>query len=278
MGGHAGGMSRRLLAWPLWGLTTAVATTVCWAGVSVVTASITASHTPALPASEVHAALAAPVPPEGREPGTSALLGPRSAAGPSGAALAAAPPSIDGHALAGPSGPAGTGAPALPPASVAQSSAGSAPIPPLPAEVGSPAPPAASPPVVTPPPVVSSPVAPPPAPAGSGSGAGSGAGAGHGDDGTGSTSSSTPPSSTAQSQAASGPVGATFSTSGGTVTVSCQGSTISLISASPADGYTLAVRSSGPQFVDVDFNGQPSGSAVRAFCNRNGQPTRITDE
>jgi hypothetical protein len=121
--------------------------------------------------------------------------------------------------------------------------------------------------------VVSSPV-PPPAPAGSGAGAG----AGHGDDGTSSTSSSTAPSSTAQSQAASGPVGATFSSSGGTVTVACQGSTISLISASPADGYTLAVRSSGPQFVDVDFNAQPSGSAVRAFCNRNGQPTRITDE
>jgi hypothetical protein len=59
--------------------------------------------------------------------------------------------------------------------------------------------------------------------------------------------------------------------------VSCQGATISLISASPADGYTLAVRSSGPQFVDVDFNAAASGSAVRAQC-RNGQPTRVTDE
>ena len=53
-------MSRRLLIGSLWGFTTAVATTVCWAGVSVVTASITAAHSPAIPAKAVHAALTIP--------------------------------------------------------------------------------------------------------------------------------------------------------------------------------------------------------------------------
>jgi hypothetical protein len=61
------------------------------------------------------------------------------------------------------------------------------------------------------------------------------------------------------------------------VTVSCQGSTISLVSASPANGYTLTVRNSGPTDVDVGFNGQPNSSVVRATC-RNGQPVRVTDE
>jgi hypothetical protein len=267
-------MSRRLLAWPLWGITTAVATTVCWAGVSVVTASITATHTPALPARDIHAALDAPVPPEGREPGTSALSGPQTTAALPGVAAppgsVAAPASLGGRSPATAGGPTGTPAPS-PPAIAQSSSAGNGPIPPLAAAVGSPAPPPASPPVVAPPSVLNNP-GPPPAPASSGTGADSG------DNSTSSSSTSTSPSSTPQSPAGSGPIGATFSTQGGTVTVSCQGSTISLVSASPADGYTLAVRSSGPQFVDVDFNGQPSGSAVRAYCNRNGQPTRITDE
>ena len=87
----------------------------------------------------------------------------------------------------------------------------------------------------------------------------------------------TAPPAPPPSQAGSAPVNATFSISGGTVTVSCQGSTISLVSASPSNGYTLSVRNSGPIDVDVDFNGQPNGSAVQATC-RNGQPVRITDE
>ena len=49
-------MSHRTLLWALWGGTTALATTVCWAGVSVVTPAITAGHSPAMPPSQVRAA------------------------------------------------------------------------------------------------------------------------------------------------------------------------------------------------------------------------------
>ena len=70
---------------------------------------------------------------------------------------------------------------------------------------------------------------------------------------------------------------ATFTTSGGSVTVSCEGSTISLVSASPADGYTLDVGSSGPTFVDVEFHaGASEGPEVHATC-KNGQPTSFID-
>jgi hypothetical protein len=55
-------MNRRLVAWSLWGLTTAAATGVCWAGVSVVTTSITTAHSPAIPDEEVHQELVAPAP------------------------------------------------------------------------------------------------------------------------------------------------------------------------------------------------------------------------
>jgi hypothetical protein len=266
-------MSRRLLVWSAWGLTTAVATTVCWAGVSVVTASITPAQRPALPASEVHAALSAPAPPEGREPNTSLFGGTLSPVGAAGAPTA--PPTGGVPASAPTPAPvAPLAAAAPPPPTVAQASRGEAP---LPAPVISPAPPPASPPVVAPAPAVTSPPPSPPS--------GQASGSGHSDDvggssSTSSTSSSAPQSqsSAPQGQSSTAPVVATFSTSGGTVTVSCQASAISLISASPADGYTLAVRSSGPLVVDVDFNGQPSASAIRAVCNRSGQPVKITDE
>jgi hypothetical protein len=60
-------MNRRLMAWSLWGLTTAAAATgVSWAGVSVVAPSITTAHSPAIPEREVHQELVAPAPPERR--------------------------------------------------------------------------------------------------------------------------------------------------------------------------------------------------------------------
>ena len=49
------------------------------------------------------------------------------------------------------------------------------------------------------------------------------------------------------------PVSATFSTSGGTVTASCQASTVDPVSASQPDGNTVAVLSPGPSDVEVDF-------------------------
>ena len=70
---------------------------------------------------------------------------------------------------------------------------------------------------------------------------------------------------------------ATFAPRAGTVTVSCQGPVISLVSASPADGSTLTVRSSGPTFVSVDFSTGPDDVSVHASC-QNGQPVGFVDE
>ena len=57
-------MNRRLVHWSLGIATTAVAIGVCFAGISVLTPSVTASHSPAVPAREVHERhVVAPPPP-----------------------------------------------------------------------------------------------------------------------------------------------------------------------------------------------------------------------
>jgi hypothetical protein len=68
-----------------------------------------------------------------------------------------------------------------------------------------------------------------------------------------------------------------FHTGGGTLTVECQGSTISLVSASPANGYTLTVHSSGPTSVSLDFSNPPQVWSVHVTC-QNGQPVAFIDE
>jgi hypothetical protein len=69
----------------------------------------------------------------------------------------------------------------------------------------------------------------------------------------------------------------TFNTGGGTLTVECQGSTISLLSATPANGYILTVHSSGPTSVSLDFSEQTEDWSVHATC-QNGQPFAFIDE
>ena len=69
----------------------------------------------------------------------------------------------------------------------------------------------------------------------------------------------------------------TFTTGGGTLTVECQGSTISLLSATPANGYTLTVHSSGPTSVTVDFTMGRQDWFIRVTCP-NGQPVAYIDE
>jgi hypothetical protein len=66
----------------------------------------------------------------------------------------------------------------------------------------------------------------------------------------------------------------TFSTPGGVATAMCHGSSISLTSASPTDGYALNVAKSGPEEIDVRFEGKDRAYEVRAKCV-NGQPTSL---
>ncbi|NUS51781.1 MAG: hypothetical protein HOQ22_12185, partial [Nocardioidaceae bacterium] len=52
----------------------------------------------------------------------------------------------------------------------------------------------------------------------------------------------------------------------GYVSVRCQGSSISLQSASPDDGYSVDVRERGPEEVEVRFEGGEHEARVRAEC------------
>jgi hypothetical protein len=69
----------------------------------------------------------------------------------------------------------------------------------------------------------------------------------------------------------------TYNTGGGTLTVECQGTAISLVSASPANGYTLSVRSSGPTSVSLSFSKGFQNWSVHVTCP-NGQPVAVVDE
>jgi hypothetical protein len=58
--------------------------------------------------------------------------------------------------------------------------------------------------------------------------------------------------------------------------VSCRGPTIGLLSAIPADGYTLEVHNPGPTIVSVEFNKGLHSWSVHAAC-RSGQPVGFID-
>ena len=255
-------MNRRFIPRALWSFTTAVTTAVCWAGVSVVTPSITASHSPALPPREVHAAAHSPTTTSGLLP--TASTAPNNVDQPVG---------VPAPARSGVNPLAHAGGSAPPPAP-SSATGGDAPFPvPSPPSPDYTPPPPHSPPAAASPPVISGPA--PPASSGGATGTGS-----HDVGGSeppppapSPPPPSPPPPSGGGSSVDSAPVPATFFTIGGTVTVACLGSTISLVSASPAQGYALAVHNAGPNAVDVAFDGQTQSSFVHAFC-LNGRPAR----
>jgi hypothetical protein len=245
-----------MLLGSLWGVTTLAATTVAWAGVSVVTASVTAVHSPAIPARAVHAALSAPTSTTGREIGESTTAPPDTS---TTTAPAPGAPPVPGPAgqLAAASGPPAQGA----------SSGSNVEL----------APPPPSAPTTASPTLAAAPTAQTIRPQ---STSGTTTVTHHYDGGEGGSSTTTPhtvPGGSGAPQSSSGsPVTATFSTSGGTVTVQCVGSTISLVTTSAFDGYGFTVMNSGPSSVSVSFSGQGHNSSVWARCS-NGQPVRVTD-
>ena len=70
---------------------------------------------------------------------------------------------------------------------------------------------------------------------------------------------------------------ATYSTAGGTVTATCSGYFIRLVSATPTDGYAVEVLDRGPATVDVHFTGRGAEIQVRVVCF-GGAPLRIPDQ
>jgi septal ring-binding cell division protein DamX len=102
-------------------------------------------------------------------------------------------------------------------------------------------------------------------PSGGESGSGSGGSGGGGTDGSGESGGGHGPSP-ATLPSSSAPVSTTYSTAGGTVTASCTGSTIRLVSASPSSGFTMQVSDSGPGQVQVKFGSADQEFEVQLEC------------
>jgi hypothetical protein len=80
-----------------------------------------------------------------------------------------------------------------------------------------------------------------------------------------------PPPVTTTTKAPSGPT-ATYPTAGGVVRVVCDGILIHLLSATPADGWSVVVVTGGPLAVEVRFLRLAQVATVKAVCF--GQPIR----
>ncbi len=77
----------------------------------------------------------------------------------------------------------------------------------------------------------------------------------------------TTPSPVAVPSASSGPeVARTWAVTGGTVAASCTGDVIALLYATPQDGWTVEVHSSGPRSLEVELHRAEAESRVRASC------------
>jgi hypothetical protein len=157
----------------------------------------------------------------------------------------AAGPASDPEAPAGAGGDGGSGAPS-PTAPGSPSSPSSTPRPssttpavePGRSPVTSAAPPVSRAPVASTSPTVSAPSAPPP-------------------------SAAPPPTTAAVSEQ-------TYVLTGGSVRVRCTGTTVQRLSSSPAPGFAMEIRSSGPQEVDVRFDAAAHRSELKASCSATG--------
>lgn len=76
---------------------------------------------------------------------------------------------------------------------------------------------------------------------------------------------------------ATSPVVRAWTVTGGQVGVSCEGATIALLYATPADGWSVDVKRSGPQEVEVELERGDDDSSVRAVCVA-GVPEQQADD
>jgi len=75
-----------------------------------------------------------------------------------------------------------------------------------------------------------------------------------------------------------GPSTQSFSKTGGVVTMRCDGNAASLVSATPAQGYTVRVSDAGPEQIEVAFTSPSHDSEFHGLCV-NGQPAaQVTDD
>lgn len=87
------------------------------------------------------------------------------------------------------------------------------------------------------------------------------------------TTPSPPPPATTNGTATT----SSFNTSGGVVTMSCNGSSASLVSATPQQGYTTHVDNPGPEEIEVSFTSPSRDATFHGRCV-GGTPTQIVDD
>ena len=90
------------------------------------------------------------------------------------------------------------------------------------------------------------------------------------------TPSSPPATSPTAAPASSGEVARTWNVSGGQVGVVCRGAQISLLYATPEDGWSVEVDHGGPEQVEVKFRQGEDETRVRAICT-GGVPERVAE-
>ncbi|MCG2801440.1 MAG: hypothetical protein L6311_04990 [Cellulomonas sp.] len=71
-------------------------------------------------------------------------------------------------------------------------------------------------------------------------------------------------------------VAQTWSVAGGTVAAACTGSAISLLYATPQDGWTIEVGSTGPEHLEIELTQGEQETHVRAVCV-NGAPVQTAE-
>ena len=91
---------------------------------------------------------------------------------------------------------------------------------------------------------------------------------------TAATRTSTRPAATTPAPAAT-PVVKTWTVTGGTVSVSCQGQVISLVYASPQDGWRFETEYHATDRIDINFQRVGQGTELRATCV-NGVPQQTS--
>jgi len=73
------------------------------------------------------------------------------------------------------------------------------------------------------------------------------------------------------------PVVKTWTVTGGSLSVSCQGQVISLVYASPQDGWRVETDGQSTDRIDIDFQRVGQGTEVRVTCV-NGTPQQSTEQ
>jgi len=92
----------------------------------------------------------------------------------------------------------------------------------------------------------------------------------------GATPAQTPDPTTSTAGPGAAEVSRTWDVVGGQVAATCAGPTISLLYATPIDGWTVEVKDSGGEHVEVEFRRGEAETKVRATCLA-GVPEAVTE-